>query len=88
MLAVSAVEQSAAGVGARTGRGRGGPLPIPAPTQAARGVAPVQLQDAIDVASVTPLLKLVRSQQEASRMRQAELDRGISMEKCSRSTST
>ena len=68
-------DQPAAGAGARAGRGRGGPLPIPAPTQADRGVAPAQLQDAIDVASVTPLLKLVRSQQEASRMRQAELDR-------------
>ena len=68
-------DQPAAGAGARAGRGRGGPLLIPAPTQAARGVAPAQLQDAIDVASVTPLLKLVRSQQEASRMRQAELDR-------------
>ena len=40
-------DQPAAGAGARAGRGRGGPLPIPAPTQAARGVAPAQLQDAV-----------------------------------------
>ena len=72
---MEAAEQPAAGAGARVGRGRASPLPIPAPMQAARGVAPAPSQDAIDVASVTPLLKLVGSQHDASRMRPAELDR-------------
>lgn len=58
--------------GARFGHGGARPLPIPAPAQAG---PPLPSQDAIDVASMIPLIKMVRSQVDASMMQGPALDR-------------
>ena len=58
--------------GARFGRGGARPLPIPAPTQAG---PPLPSQDAIDVASMIPLINMVRSQEAASMLQGPALDR-------------
>ena len=58
--------------------GRGGARLLPMPAQASQtGYTnpPVQSSDALAVASVLPLINMVRSQDAASRMLRADLDR-------------